>query len=1097
MGLAGFIVFVSVEWLYQISDYIIRNRVGFEKLLIFVFYNLPYFTFLGIPVGILFSIFWVISDMYTNREISALLVHGISSKRLVTPFIILAVILGFFSWILGDYIVPVSNYKSSKILNQYIFQSPEVVVKTNTLVELEKDVYFYVKEHNKEKGELYDVVLFRNEEGNEQILTAKKVEKRKDGWYLLNGSMYVVELESGFLKLDMQFMEMKLDIAGEIEQMLSSYKTTRDKTSKELREQLETYKKLGINSSSLVVELQQRYANSLGALVIVLIGLPLSLLFGFNSKSWNIILTFLVVVLYQGSGAWLSGMGKEGIMDPVLATWLPNIIFATVGIVLYLLLDTPIAYKLREFLSRLFIIFILIAAFSTLTSTVGFSQENLIKIQALDTYFTSDSVLLKGEITIIWDKYKLLCDEASVSLEENKVKFIEAKGNVKFYDEDRLYLSNSLKYEFETERVIILNAKTIYNYNYKNKKVPIYVYSSEVYYDSSNTSEVPISLEGSYITTCSLDTPHYMILSSHVYVLENNYIIATNSFLVVLGIPIFPYPLFVTALDGTPPYSFSIIFSQGITINQSFAFTVNNWDIGLSFSNTGNTFKFQDKVTKNNKVIYDEAKEYIEFTLLPITYKYSKGNIYYKFDGPLYFEGNYISSSNFYQRIGLNLQNQYLFFRPVITYDGRLTDTIIQLSGNIRNISYNFFDNHTLRINSIDSNFRLQTDGYINLERPYNLTYQNSYSISLFNNNIGYNLSLYGNKTLATENENINYTYLLPWSWKLEPFSIDFQYQFLIKGLSNISNDVKKQTVGMSDRYIITGTYSLGPFKLTSQWEQVYNFIDEATSNNRNNLKISFDVTTPNVRISNVRNYDILKNIQLPDNVTISTKQPLGDLELSNSITFSYDNINNKLGNENISFGLNSKILNAQYTLQFTIQPNKPIETYIHSIRLNNFTVTAYQQTDYIRNLTANGVFDLFDYKTTLRANYSQSSKIAEPKWNFSYTMEKKDEKYVLSYNTDGKNNYKFEASVKNIDPQLVLGLTYNPSSNSIDYLSLNLDKSLHCWRLNFGLELVNRNTGNFFDNISKVSFKFYLTDIDDKFFLIEPSSGKFEVGGL
>jgi len=40
--------------------------------------------------------------------------------------------------------------------------------------------------------------------------------------------MYIVELETGFLKLDMQFREMKLDVAGEIEQMLRAYKTTRE-----------------------------------------------------------------------------------------------------------------------------------------------------------------------------------------------------------------------------------------------------------------------------------------------------------------------------------------------------------------------------------------------------------------------------------------------------------------------------------------------------------------------------------------------------------------------------------------------------------------------------------------------------------------------------------------------------------------------------------------------------------------------------------------------------------------------------------------------------------------------------------------------------
>jgi len=180
MGLAGFIVFVSVEWLYQISDYIIRNRVGFSKLLVFIAYNIPYFAVLGIPVGVLFAIFWVISDLYSNREITALLVHGVSSKKLVTPFFILAVVLSTLSLFLADYVVPKANYKSSQILNQYILQSPESVVKTNMLVELEKDLYFYVKEYRiNQRENCTNVVLFRNEDSNEQIVTSSKVEKRK------------------------------------------------------------------------------------------------------------------------------------------------------------------------------------------------------------------------------------------------------------------------------------------------------------------------------------------------------------------------------------------------------------------------------------------------------------------------------------------------------------------------------------------------------------------------------------------------------------------------------------------------------------------------------------------------------------------------------------------------------------------------------------------------------------------------------------------------------------------------------------------------------------------------------------------------------
>jgi len=36
MGIFGFVIFVSVELLYQLSDKIVRNKVGFDKLLLLI-----------------------------------------------------------------------------------------------------------------------------------------------------------------------------------------------------------------------------------------------------------------------------------------------------------------------------------------------------------------------------------------------------------------------------------------------------------------------------------------------------------------------------------------------------------------------------------------------------------------------------------------------------------------------------------------------------------------------------------------------------------------------------------------------------------------------------------------------------------------------------------------------------------------------------------------------------------------------------------------------------------------------------------------------------------------------------------------------------
>ncbi|MFN4268064.1 MAG: LptF/LptG family permease [Fervidobacterium pennivorans] len=1097
MGLAGFIVFVSVEWLYQISDYIIRNRVGVSKLLLFVAYNIPYFTVLGIPVGVLFAIFWVISEMSTNKEITAILVHGISSKRLVTPFLILSIILGFFSWLLNDYIVPNANYKSSQVLNQYILQAPETVIKTNMLVELEKDVYFYVKQYDKQKGELYDVVLFRNEEGNEQILTSKKVIKKADGWYLLDGNMYIVELETGFLKLDMQFKEMKLDVAGEIEQMLRAYKTTRDKTSKELREQLETYKKLGINTASLTVELHQRYATALGSLVIVLIGLPVSLLFGFSSKSWSVILTFVLVVLYQGSGAWLSGMGKEGLMDPVLATWLPNILFAVVGLILYLLMDTPIAYRAREILSRFFVVFLIVASFSFILLSTGFAGD--LKVTANIANFSENSVFLKDKITVVWDKYRLECDEATATLESGKVKTVFASGNVSFYDGDRKYVAKSLTYHFETSRVLVVNAKTIYNYNYKGKNVPIYVYGSEIEVENiDDEKKMQIEIRNPSITTCSYEEPHYLILSEEVYVLENKYIIATNSFLVVLGVPIFPYPVFVTALQGEPPYSLTFTLGNTFGVSQTFAFNVNNWNTKLALGTDNVTFQANDNVNKLNKVAYDLKADRFEFTLFPLTYRYSNKTIYYKYDGIVYLESNYLSDANYYQRIGLSLQDEkaQLYFKPYIMYDARLTDTIIYINGGIRNMSFVILDANRLNF-SFDNNLQIRTDGYLtSLERDWVPTYRGTYNLNIANNDIKYTLNMSGTLSESGHSRTFLYTYQLPWTFKWDSFTTNFNYTFSIKGVSNISA-TKTESLGMSDRYLVDLSYNIGPFRLTGSWEQSFAFLDEPKTTNKNIFKLTFNLNSQNLTASISRGVDFLNNTQLQDTFSISFSEQFGLINTNGSISGAYDNKNAKLGVQNINVGVNLKDIQTSYSLQFSVTPGNPITMYIHTLKYSNLSATIYQKPDYIERATVSGSFNLFDYNTKISGTYYVRTAGAEPNWSLSYSMERKDEKYVISYNTDNTKRYLLELSTKKIDPNIYIKLRYDPSRNVIDSMNLSIDKSLHCWRLLVGVDLSYKSTGNWLDFLDKLTFKFYLTDISDIFFLLDPKAGQFQFSGM
>lgn len=301
----------------------------------------------------------------------------------------------------------------------------------------------------------------------------------------------------------------------------------------------------------------------------------------------------------------------------------------------------------------------------------------------------------------------------------------------------------------------------------------------------------------------------------------------------------------------------------------------------------------------------------------------------------------------------------------------------------------------------------------------------------------------------------------------------------------------------MSDRYLVDLSYSIGPFRFTGSWEQSFAFLDEPKTTNKNIFKLTFNLNSQNLTASISRGVDFLNNTQLQDTFSISFSEQFGLINTNGSISGAYDNKNAKLGVQNINVGVNLKDIQTSYSLQFSVTPGNPITMYIHTLKYSNLSATIYQKPDYIERATVSGSFNLFDYNTKISGTYYVRTAGAEPNWSLSYSMERKDEKYVISYNTDNTKRYLLELSTKKIDPNIYVKLRYDPSRNVIDSMNLSIDKSLHCWRLLVGADLSYKSTGNWLDFLDKLTFKFYLTDISDIFFLLDPKAGQFQFSGM
>ena len=670
LGLGGFIVFVSIELLYQLSEVIVSYKVPIWRLFELLYYNVPMFTVMGVPVGVLLALFWILSQMGSNSELMALQVHGVSFKKIVIPFLILGLIFSVFSYLLSDFVVPDFNHRASVTLTRYVFKQPESTVKANQFLDVGDNRYFYVKRFDTEKATFEDVLLYDLSQSDMRIYYARQAIKSEDTgrWKLVEGRVFTMDRQ-GLMKLDTVFQETEIDLTKDLDEFIrDTSKRAQDLTSKELWVKIEAYKKMGIRTNSLEVEFHTRFANALGPIIVAFLGVPLSLTFNIKSKSWSVIFTFILIVLYQGSGAWMSALGKDGeTLTPFLASWLPDIGFAIIGFILFILLDTKLMYRLKEMFSRLFTfsvtsrVFILLLflffwqvtgfcnnqttsktgtdttavatptappkapkepapSLPTTNPLIPASDELLIKISAdeMDYNGREKTITLTGNVIIEYDQMTLQAPRVTAYLEnEEWVDYFlaESEGATKvtLKQEKEYYQAQLVKAYVKRNAFFLYHLRgTFKQKNQKGQEKPLILVSDKSRSKTFVNKHVT-EVQTGYLTTCDLDKPHYRFEAGYIVVKESKEIIAYDLLLYVLNIPILPYPVYfadMTKEKQPVEISFTLSGEGGLQTHLEYTY--------LDRANEKGVIKFDtvEKGPKKGATIVTENKFALPFDII-------------------------------------------------------------------------------------------------------------------------------------------------------------------------------------------------------------------------------------------------------------------------------------------------------------------------------------------------------------------------------------------------------------------------------------------------------------------------------------------------
>ncbi len=334
-SLALIIVIAVVFDISEKLDDFIERKAPFNAIVFDYYFNfIPYFANLFAPLFVFISVIFFTARLAANTEIIAMLNSGISFRRLLRPYFISALVLAGLSFYFNGWVIPHSNKIKLNVENRYI-KNPVEFKDRNLHRQINPGVYMYMESYN-------------NNENIGYRFSMEKIVNGKRTWFL-NSDRIVWDSTSGKWKIENYYIR---TINGFRETLRSGYAmdTSLNMKPADFRRRINIIQAMDSpalsafikeeqdqgsgNVNAFLVEKYRRVAIPFSTFILTLIGVSLS-----SRKArggigvqlgFGIFLSFTYILFQQFSETF----AINGSVPPLLAVWIPNLIFAVIALFL-------------------------------------------------------------------------------------------------------------------------------------------------------------------------------------------------------------------------------------------------------------------------------------------------------------------------------------------------------------------------------------------------------------------------------------------------------------------------------------------------------------------------------------------------------------------------------------------------------------------------------------------------------------------------------------------------------------------------------------------------------------------------------------------
>lgn len=349
--LSSFLVLTLIFNFFELLTDIVRNKTSLITIGTYLLNQIPAMLYLVTPLSVLLAVLVSFGLMQKTNEITAMKATGISVYRTLVPILAIATALAGGLFFLDQWYLPTANKRVETLRNAIKGRPPQTYLHPSKWIFGENNhkstdntrrIYYY-EFYDPERNEFGGFSSFELDPHTFQITRRLYAGRARwaehlQKWVFEKGweRSFKGDSVSDFKQFEVSTFP---DVNEPPNYFRKEVRQYSEMNYEELRNYIRDLQQSGFDVVRLRVQLQKKVAFPLITLVMAVLALPFALSAGRRGALTGIAVALLITVGYYVTAGLFEAMGNVSQLPPLVAAWMPDIIFGLAGG--YMILKTP------------------------------------------------------------------------------------------------------------------------------------------------------------------------------------------------------------------------------------------------------------------------------------------------------------------------------------------------------------------------------------------------------------------------------------------------------------------------------------------------------------------------------------------------------------------------------------------------------------------------------------------------------------------------------------------------------------------------------------------------------------------------------------